>query len=220
MTQHKSRPKPRPTQWQWGARRIRVPLGFVTAAVYVFEVARRPAHPVAIAWSLVLVLPGLALRAAASGTVKKESRTRCDRSLRLHAQSPLPGFDADGRGLRRGPAQLAAGAFARRRLRRHLHSRDCLGRAIPPRHVSGFRGLLPTGSPGSASFLAPPHSGQSPKRSSSSARSRGRQCSFQRLLLCPVSQAPRVQCCNRGRTAVFEFALPAAGAGGTPRPVR
>jgi protein-S-isoprenylcysteine O-methyltransferase Ste14 len=56
---------------QWMARRIRVPLGFVTAAVYVFEVARRPAHPAAIAWSLVLVLPGLALRAAASGTVKK-----------------------------------------------------------------------------------------------------------------------------------------------------
>jgi protein-S-isoprenylcysteine O-methyltransferase Ste14 len=57
--------------WQWLARRIRVPLGFVTAAVYVFEVARHPAHPSAIAWSLALVLPGLALRAAASGTVKK-----------------------------------------------------------------------------------------------------------------------------------------------------
>jgi protein-S-isoprenylcysteine O-methyltransferase Ste14 len=57
--------------WQWLARRIRVPLGFVTAAVYVFEVARHPAHPSAIAWSLVLVLPGLVLRAAASGTVKK-----------------------------------------------------------------------------------------------------------------------------------------------------
>jgi protein-S-isoprenylcysteine O-methyltransferase Ste14 len=53
------------------ARRIRVPLGFVTAAVYVFEVARRPAHPTAIAWSLALVLPGLLLRAVASGTVKK-----------------------------------------------------------------------------------------------------------------------------------------------------
>jgi protein-S-isoprenylcysteine O-methyltransferase Ste14 len=57
--------------WQRSARRIRVPLGFVTAAVYVFEVTRHPAHPAAIAWSLVLVLPGLALRAAASGTVKK-----------------------------------------------------------------------------------------------------------------------------------------------------
>jgi hypothetical protein len=56
---------------QWWARRIRVPLGFVTAAAYVFEVARHPSHPAAIAWSLLLVLPGLALRAAASGTVKK-----------------------------------------------------------------------------------------------------------------------------------------------------
>jgi protein-S-isoprenylcysteine O-methyltransferase Ste14 len=74
MTSRESHPKGRPTQWQWWqkmARRIRVPLGFVTAAVYVFEVARHPAHPKAIAWSLVLVLPGLALRAAASGTVKK-----------------------------------------------------------------------------------------------------------------------------------------------------
>jgi protein-S-isoprenylcysteine O-methyltransferase Ste14 len=56
---------------QWLARRIRVPLGFVTAALYVIEVARRPAHPAAIAWSLALVLPGLALRGFASGTVKK-----------------------------------------------------------------------------------------------------------------------------------------------------
>jgi len=69
MTSHSSPPKPRSMQ-SW-ARRIRVPLGFVTAAVYVFEVARRPAHPAAIAWSLVLVLPGLLLRAVASGTVKK-----------------------------------------------------------------------------------------------------------------------------------------------------
>jgi protein-S-isoprenylcysteine O-methyltransferase Ste14 len=73
MTQDSTRPKGRPTQWsmQSWARRIRVPLGFVTAAIYVFEVARRPPHPAAIAWSLLLVLPGLALRAAASGTVKK-----------------------------------------------------------------------------------------------------------------------------------------------------
>ena len=74
MTSHESHAKVRSMQsWQKLARRIRVPLGFVTAAVYVFEVARRPAHPAAIAWSLVLVLPGLMLRAAASGTVKKNS---------------------------------------------------------------------------------------------------------------------------------------------------
>lgn len=57
--------------WQRVARRIRVPLGFLTAAVYLVEVVRRAFHPTAIAWSLALVLPGLALRALASGTVKK-----------------------------------------------------------------------------------------------------------------------------------------------------
>jgi protein-S-isoprenylcysteine O-methyltransferase Ste14 len=79
MNQHFSEPKdpsaqPRPTQWQWWqkvARRIRVPAGFLTAAVYLFEVPLRAPHPAAIAWSLALVLPGLALRAAASGTVRK-----------------------------------------------------------------------------------------------------------------------------------------------------
>jgi len=58
-------------KWEQIARRVRVPLGFVMAAVYLVEVARRPPHPIFIAWSLALVLPGLALRAAASGTVKK-----------------------------------------------------------------------------------------------------------------------------------------------------
>jgi protein-S-isoprenylcysteine O-methyltransferase Ste14 len=52
-------------------RRLRVPLGFVAAAFYLVECARRQPHFSAIAWSLGLVLPGLALRAAASGTVKK-----------------------------------------------------------------------------------------------------------------------------------------------------
>ncbi|SPE18548.1 putative membrane protein [Candidatus Sulfotelmatomonas gaucii] len=67
MSRHASNAR----RWEQIARRIRVPLGFVMAAVYLVEVARRPPHPVAIAWSLALVLPGLALRAAASGTVKK-----------------------------------------------------------------------------------------------------------------------------------------------------
>jgi protein-S-isoprenylcysteine O-methyltransferase Ste14 len=72
-TQHASPPKARPTQWRWQrvARRIRVPLGFLTAAVYLLEVVRQAPHPTAIAWSLALVLPGSALRALASGTVKK-----------------------------------------------------------------------------------------------------------------------------------------------------
>ncbi|MGD1106777.1 MAG: isoprenylcysteine carboxylmethyltransferase family protein [Terracidiphilus sp.] len=73
QTGHYTSPKVRSMQWWWQqvARRIRVPLGFLTAAVYLVEVVRRPPHPPVIAWSLALVLPGLALRAAASGTVKK-----------------------------------------------------------------------------------------------------------------------------------------------------
>jgi protein-S-isoprenylcysteine O-methyltransferase Ste14 len=73
-TRHNTSPKAGVAErWRWQrvARRIRVPLGFLTAAVYLVEVARRPPHPSAIAWSLALILPGLALRAVASGTVKK-----------------------------------------------------------------------------------------------------------------------------------------------------
>ena len=73
-TRHNTSPKAGAAErrrWQRVARRIRVPLGFLTAAVYLVEVARRPPHPSAIAWSLALILPGLALRAVASGTVKK-----------------------------------------------------------------------------------------------------------------------------------------------------
>jgi protein-S-isoprenylcysteine O-methyltransferase Ste14 len=64
-------PKARSMQWQRIARRIRVPMGFVMAALYLVECARHEPHYAAIAWSLVLVVPGLALRAVASGTVKK-----------------------------------------------------------------------------------------------------------------------------------------------------
>jgi protein-S-isoprenylcysteine O-methyltransferase Ste14 len=59
------------TRWQRIARRIRVPLGFLTAALYLFELSRRAPRPAAVAWSLVLVVPGLWLRAYASGYVKK-----------------------------------------------------------------------------------------------------------------------------------------------------
>jgi protein-S-isoprenylcysteine O-methyltransferase Ste14 len=57
--------------WQTAACRIRVPLGFATAALYLFELLRRAPHPQAVVWSMALVLPGLALRAYASGYVKK-----------------------------------------------------------------------------------------------------------------------------------------------------
>jgi protein-S-isoprenylcysteine O-methyltransferase Ste14 len=59
------------TRWQRIARRIRVPLGFLAAALYVFELWRRAPQMTAVAWSLALVLPGLWLRGYAAGYVKK-----------------------------------------------------------------------------------------------------------------------------------------------------
>jgi protein-S-isoprenylcysteine O-methyltransferase Ste14 len=46
-------------------------LGFATAALYLFELWRRAPQASAVAWSLVLVIPGLWLRGYASGYVKK-----------------------------------------------------------------------------------------------------------------------------------------------------
>jgi hypothetical protein len=59
------------SRWQRIARRIRVPLGFLTAALYLFELWRRAPRPEAVAWSLALVAPGVWLRGYASGYVKK-----------------------------------------------------------------------------------------------------------------------------------------------------
>jgi protein-S-isoprenylcysteine O-methyltransferase Ste14 len=59
------------TRWQKVARRIRVPLGFVTAGLYLFELWRHAPRTAAIGWSLLLVIPGLWLRGYASGYVKK-----------------------------------------------------------------------------------------------------------------------------------------------------
>jgi hypothetical protein len=61
----------RQTAWQRMARRIRVPLGFLVAALYLFELSRRAPRPAAVGWSLGLVLPGLLLRGYSSGYVKK-----------------------------------------------------------------------------------------------------------------------------------------------------
>jgi hypothetical protein len=56
--------------WSRVARRIRVPTGFLFAAFYLWRA--RPSV-VSLAWSLPLVLPGLLLRAYASGYVKKNA---------------------------------------------------------------------------------------------------------------------------------------------------
>lgn len=58
------------TTWQRIARRIRVPLGFVTAALFL--IFARSTWPL-LGWSLLLVLPGLWLRGYAAGYVKKNA---------------------------------------------------------------------------------------------------------------------------------------------------
>jgi protein-S-isoprenylcysteine O-methyltransferase Ste14 len=60
---------PRP-RWQTVARRIRVPLGFVLAAAYLWL-----AQPTWESWAIgaVLVAAGLGIRAAASGHVRKDA---------------------------------------------------------------------------------------------------------------------------------------------------
>jgi protein-S-isoprenylcysteine O-methyltransferase Ste14 len=76
------------SRWQRIARRIRVPLGFLTAALYLFELLRHAPHPAAVAWSLALVLPGLWLRAYASGYVKK-NRELTVTGPYAHTRNPL-----------------------------------------------------------------------------------------------------------------------------------
>jgi protein-S-isoprenylcysteine O-methyltransferase Ste14 len=58
------------TRWQTIARRIRVPLGFVFAAVFLW--LARPTWLTMLA-SLVLVVPGVWLRAYAAGYVRKNA---------------------------------------------------------------------------------------------------------------------------------------------------
>ena len=94
MTQQEQSPKLEGAQlkgverWQKVARRIRVPLGFLTAALYLFELWRREPRPAAIAWSLLLVLPGLWLRAYASGYVKKNQELTTTGPY-AHVRNPL-----------------------------------------------------------------------------------------------------------------------------------
>ncbi len=57
-------------QWQRTARRVRVPLGFAFAALFL--VLARPSAT-SLLWSLLLVVPGLLLRAYAAGYVRKNA---------------------------------------------------------------------------------------------------------------------------------------------------
>ncbi len=74
-----------PVTWSRIARRIRVPLGFVFAVVYV--VLARPV-PASLGFSLLLVLPGLWLRGYASGYVQK-NRELTTTGPYAHTRNPL-----------------------------------------------------------------------------------------------------------------------------------
>jgi protein-S-isoprenylcysteine O-methyltransferase Ste14 len=75
-------------RWQRIARRIRVPLGFVAAAVYLWELVKHTPSWPPIAWSLLLVLPGLWLRGYAAGYVKK-NRELTMTGPYAHVRNPL-----------------------------------------------------------------------------------------------------------------------------------
>ena len=75
-------------RWQRVARRIRVPLGFLAAALYLYELWKRAPQPTAIAWSLTLVLPGLWLRGYAAGYGKK-NRELTQTGPYAHTRNPL-----------------------------------------------------------------------------------------------------------------------------------
>jgi protein-S-isoprenylcysteine O-methyltransferase Ste14 len=73
------------TQWQRIARRIRVPLGFIFAAVFLW-MARPTWHT--MLGSLLLVVPGVWLRAYAAGYVRKNAElTRT--GPYAHTRNPL-----------------------------------------------------------------------------------------------------------------------------------
>jgi protein-S-isoprenylcysteine O-methyltransferase Ste14 len=73
------------TQWQRIARRIRVPLGFIFAAVFLW--LARPTWRTMLA-SLLLVVPGIWLRAYAAGYVRKNAElTRT--GPYAHTRNPL-----------------------------------------------------------------------------------------------------------------------------------
>jgi Phospholipid methyltransferase len=72
-------------QWNRIARRIRVPLGFIFAALFLW--LAHPA-PLFLAASLILVVPGLLLRGYASGYVKKNAELTTTGPY-AHTRNPL-----------------------------------------------------------------------------------------------------------------------------------
>ncbi len=130
--------------WQMVARRVRVPLGFATAALYLFELWRRAPQFAAIAWSVALVAPGLALRGYASGYVKK-NRELTQTGPYAHTRNPLYlGSMLMAAGFAVALLELGVRAGAGHRLRADLYSRNRFRRALSARNVSRLRRLLPS----------------------------------------------------------------------------
>jgi protein-S-isoprenylcysteine O-methyltransferase Ste14 len=75
-------------RWQKIARRIRVPLGFAAALLYLWELVHHRPQWMPMAWSLLLVLPGLWLRGYASGYVKKNTELTITGPY-AHVRNPL-----------------------------------------------------------------------------------------------------------------------------------
>ncbi len=73
------------TEWSKIARRIRVPLGFVFAALFLW--LARPSW-LSLAWSLSVVVPGVWLRGYASGYVKKNAELTVTGPY-AHTRNPL-----------------------------------------------------------------------------------------------------------------------------------
>ena len=63
----------RSTSWSRVARRVRVPFGFLVAAVFLVQIYFYPPTVRSLLWSLLLVVPGGMLRAYASGYVRKNA---------------------------------------------------------------------------------------------------------------------------------------------------
>ncbi len=74
--------------WQRIARRIRVPLGFAAAVLYLEQLAVHRPHWAPIGWSLLLVAPGVALRGYAAGYVKKNQELTTTGPY-AHVRNPL-----------------------------------------------------------------------------------------------------------------------------------
>ena len=67
-------------------QRWRVPLGFLCAALFIFLAQPRP---LSLAVGGAISVLGLAIRAWASGHIRKNDALGHVRPLRLHAQSPV-----------------------------------------------------------------------------------------------------------------------------------